>query len=144
MAQKLSPWPVANPVIPIKLVWASSIFLLVGGGRYAAEMLLAAMIAKACKEEETRCDHQLLLVPSYKETNNSHSRQQNSWLVLLLFMLHLQRAHRPCDSVCHSRVLTPAPLSCQLRSAAAHFSPARNHARSPCSFNIDAHEFRAR
>lgn len=45
---------VANPVIPIKLVWASSIFLLVGGGRYAAEMLLAAMIAKACKEEETR------------------------------------------------------------------------------------------
>ncbi|KAF5530150.1 major facilitator superfamily transporter [Fusarium mexicanum] len=40
-----------NHVLPIKLVWASSLFLLVGGGRYAAEMLLAAMIAKACTEE---------------------------------------------------------------------------------------------
>jgi hypothetical protein len=42
---------VTNPVLPIKLVWASSVFLLIGGGRYAAEMLLAAMIAKACNEE---------------------------------------------------------------------------------------------
>ncbi|KAI1391824.1 uncharacterized protein F4822DRAFT_106113 [Hypoxylon trugodes] len=42
---------VTNPVLPVKLVWASSIFLLVGGGRYAAEMLLATMIAKACNEE---------------------------------------------------------------------------------------------
>ncbi|KAF5706316.1 major facilitator superfamily transporter [Fusarium mundagurra] len=40
-----------NHVLPIKLVWASSVFLLVGGGRYAAEMLLAAMIAKACTED---------------------------------------------------------------------------------------------
>ncbi|KAK2603984.1 hypothetical protein QQS21_003820 [Conoideocrella luteorostrata] len=40
-----------NPVFSIKLVWASSVFLLIGGGRYAAEMLLAAMIAKACNEE---------------------------------------------------------------------------------------------
>lgn len=42
---------VANFVLPIKLVWASSsVFLLVGGGRYAAKMLLAAMVSKACTE----------------------------------------------------------------------------------------------
>ncbi|KAF9765340.1 hypothetical protein IL306_002428 [Fusarium sp. DS 682] len=40
-----------NPLLPVKLVWVSALFLLVGGGRYAAEMLLAAMIAKACTEE---------------------------------------------------------------------------------------------
>ncbi|KIW29217.1 uncharacterized protein PV07_05044 [Cladophialophora immunda] len=40
-----------NPKLPIKLVWASSVFLLIGGGRYAAEMLLAAMVAKVCNEE---------------------------------------------------------------------------------------------
>ncbi|KAK4452014.1 hypothetical protein QBC34DRAFT_456941 [Podospora aff. communis PSN243] len=40
-----------NLAIPIKWVWASSFFLLIGGGRYAAEMLLAVMIAKACTEE---------------------------------------------------------------------------------------------
>ncbi|CVK88381.1 uncharacterized protein FPRN_02246 [Fusarium proliferatum] len=40
-----------NSVLPIKLVWASSVFLLVRGGGYAAQMLLAAMVAKACTEE---------------------------------------------------------------------------------------------
>ncbi|KAG5770488.1 hypothetical protein H9Q72_002653 [Fusarium xylarioides] len=40
-----------HPELPIKLVWASSVFLLVGGGRYAAEMLLAAMVAKSCTED---------------------------------------------------------------------------------------------
>ncbi|KAI1740716.1 major facilitator superfamily domain-containing protein [Xylaria scruposa] len=42
---------VTNPILPIKLVWVSPVFLLFGGGRYAAEMLLAAMISKACNEE---------------------------------------------------------------------------------------------
>ncbi|KAF4332621.1 major facilitator superfamily transporter [Fusarium beomiforme] len=42
---------ITNPVFPVKLVWVSALFLLVGGGRYAAEMLLAAIIAKACTEE---------------------------------------------------------------------------------------------
>ncbi|CAG9942013.1 unnamed protein product [Clonostachys rosea f. rosea IK726] len=42
---------IASAKLPIRLVWASSIFLLVGGGRYAAEMILAAMVAKACNEE---------------------------------------------------------------------------------------------
>lgn len=49
--QKAKNMPVTNPIFPIKLVWTSSVFLLIGGGRYAAEMLLAAMIAKACNEE---------------------------------------------------------------------------------------------
>ncbi|CVK99414.1 uncharacterized protein FMAN_02256 [Fusarium mangiferae] len=50
-AASFETFSVTNSVLPIKLVWASSVFLLVGGGRYAAEMLLAAMVAKACTEE---------------------------------------------------------------------------------------------
>lgn len=49
--QKAEYMIVASAKLPIRLVWASSIFLLVGGGRYAAEMILAAMVAKACNEE---------------------------------------------------------------------------------------------
>lgn len=51
LARRLTKPPVTSPVLPIKLVWASSVCLLIGGGRYAAEMLLAAMVAKACNEE---------------------------------------------------------------------------------------------
>lgn len=36
--------------MPIRYVWASSIFLLAGGGSYAAEMILGIMVAKSCTE----------------------------------------------------------------------------------------------
>lgn len=36
--------------LPIQLVYASSVFLLAGGGLFAAEMLISVMVAGSCSE----------------------------------------------------------------------------------------------